>query len=49
MTRDPGFTCTSDHPLPVTQHSGIALHRGEAADLDAPQALENHAYEGVRA
>ncbi|UNR60907.1 hypothetical protein IPZ55_26860 [Streptomyces sp. A10(2020)] len=49
MTRDPGFTRRSDHPPAVAQRSGIALHRGEAADLDAPQALENHAYEGVRA
>ncbi|MFE0222313.1 hypothetical protein ACFW0U_15850 [Streptomyces albidoflavus] len=31
------------------ENSLIALYRGEAADLDAPQALENHAYEGVRA
>ncbi|MCU7704047.1 hypothetical protein ACGILS_12895 [Streptomyces albidoflavus] len=27
MTRDPGFTCTSDHPLLVTQRSGITLDR----------------------
>ncbi|MFD7651411.1 hypothetical protein ACFV5M_27700 [Streptomyces albidoflavus] len=31
------------------ENSLIALYRGEAADLDAPQALENQAYEGVRA